>query len=601
MKWILYDAWGVIYTVGDDVQTLLRPYLQQKGFDIDAETLAAAYAPARDGQVGPEQFWASLGLDRQAETLEGEYLRCVPEIDPGFRPAAESLAGRYRLAMLSNCVGRWSQALRRRFGLEELLEHAIVSAEVGLSKPDPAIYQYTLRRLGCAGGDCVFIDDRPRNLRPAAAAGIRTILFARDGAAGDVAFDAVVRSHDQLPAAIAAIFQEYPPMPSVRDDLARVGEFIRDRHDPQVLADARRRHAAMLAGRECDYLPILLHRPCAAFDDVRRYDWAERFDDPDKSLLMQLLEHVVPAVSGDGDCVPGVRADTGVVNCMSVLGAGFDVPAHTRPVVTRYVPKDELAGLESPSDIRSLGTMPRVIEHTSHHRAVLAEHGLAEVVTVYHCDQQGPFDIAAQSRGHEIFIDLYDDPPFVHRLMEVCVDVYAAVTRLCKNLAEEPMTAGNAVGIYNQRGGVRMCGDSDILVSREQFAEFIAPYQQRALEPFGGGWLHYCGGVPDTGCKEGLHLHDLYAGIKGLRGLNFTTAGDWVAEARKLAGLGVANISSPFREADETLEAYFRRALGACDRRWGLLLYHPPVRDDERDGAADLWRSLQDELLCESG
>lgn len=45
-----------------------------------------------------------------------------------------------------------------------------------MAKPDPAIYELTLERLGLPGQACVFVDDRPRNLPPAAALGITTVL-----------------------------------------------------------------------------------------------------------------------------------------------------------------------------------------------------------------------------------------------------------------------------------------------------------------------------------------------------------------------------------------------------------------------------------------
>jgi hypothetical protein len=37
------------------------------------------------------------------------------------------------------------------------------SAEVGLAKPDPAIYQLTLDRLGVRPEEAIFIDDHVRN------------------------------------------------------------------------------------------------------------------------------------------------------------------------------------------------------------------------------------------------------------------------------------------------------------------------------------------------------------------------------------------------------------------------------------------------------
>ena len=142
------------------------------------------------------------------------------------------------------------------------------------------------------------------------------------------------------------------------------------------------------------------------------------------------------------------------------------------------------------------------------------------MVDVHHCDIQGPFDIACQALGPTIFTEIYDDPEFVHHLMNEATRAYIAVAQLCKTLQGEGETWGNASGFWMKQGGVRVCDDSGILLSRACFEEFVFPYHAKALAPFGGGWLHYCGGVPGGGRAEGVHLHDMYCRIPGLRGLN---------------------------------------------------------------------------------
>jgi FMN phosphatase YigB (HAD superfamily) len=53
----------------------------------------------------------------------------------------------------------------------------IDSSEVGLRKPDPAIYELLLERLGLPGHEVAYVDDWEDNLAPAAALGMRTVLF----------------------------------------------------------------------------------------------------------------------------------------------------------------------------------------------------------------------------------------------------------------------------------------------------------------------------------------------------------------------------------------------------------------------------------------
>jgi len=378
--------------------------------------------------------------------------------------------------------------------------------------------------------------------------------------------------------------------------LDRVLDLVAARLDPARVADARRRQADMFALRPSDFLPIIPRGDVPETAGLPDFDWARQFHDPAASLYQQLKDHVLPGLAGGGDFVPAVRPDTGVINGMTVLGAAFDVPAHTRPVITRYVPKESLAAFDVPDDVSALGCIPVMLEHARHHRSALAERGLAEHVRVAHADQQGPFDIAAQARGHEIFIDLYEDPAFVHALMEKCAQVYVAISRLSKSVDPAPVAGGAGSYFWMDTGTVRMCDDSGILISADQHRAFAAPTMAKALAAMGGGWMHYCGGMPGFNRKEGLHLHEVYAGIEGCRGLNWTTAGDWLGEMRRLRGLGLCHVGTLHRLDGEPLEACFRRALGVYPDRTGLIFDDPVLRPGEADRAADLWRHLQEDV-----
>jgi len=385
--------------------------------------------------------------------------------------------------------------------------------------------------------------------------------------------------------------------------LDRVCEMIAERACPKRIATAKRRHADVMAGCETDYLPIIFGAPLPAeCADWPSFNWQERFYVPAKSLFMQLRDMVLPRVCAGCDAVPGVRADLGTINCQTIFGAEWRVTPENRSVITKYVPKEVLAEFELPDDVSSLGVIPRMVEHMQHHLDALRRRGLGDVVGVYHCDQQGPFDIAAMTRGHDIFLDLHEDAGFVHHLMRMCTRLYVSVSKLCKRLAgEEVGGAGNAVGIWMEAGAVRMCGDSDILVGEELYRQFIQPYERQAFEQLGGGWYHYCGGWEGTGRAEGLHLHEAYAEIPLLAGLNWTTGRDWLGEMRKLARLGLVHIGSVPRGEGESLAAYFRRALSPYGARRGLLLggmwQGPVLRDGEHERAVEAWHRAQDEVF----
>jgi putative hydrolase of the HAD superfamily len=59
-----------------------------------------------------------------------------------------------------------------RDGWPEMFDTVVISGEVGLRKPEPAIYRLTAERLGLPPEQCVFVDDLRPNVQGASAVGM---------------------------------------------------------------------------------------------------------------------------------------------------------------------------------------------------------------------------------------------------------------------------------------------------------------------------------------------------------------------------------------------------------------------------------------------
>jgi putative hydrolase of the HAD superfamily len=130
------------------------------------------------GNMTAIEFWQSVSV---APNLENEYLQRHKLTDGliEFLEAINSRGG--EVWCLSNDLSEWSKKLRDRFKLERYLRGFVISGDVGLRKPDPAIFKYLFRRLNVSAGDAVFVDDNPKNLDPATELGLQTILFDASG------------------------------------------------------------------------------------------------------------------------------------------------------------------------------------------------------------------------------------------------------------------------------------------------------------------------------------------------------------------------------------------------------------------------------------
>jgi HAD superfamily hydrolase (TIGR01509 family) len=54
----------------------------------------------------------------------------------------------------------------RAAGLYEGFDPVLLSCEIHLAKPDPAVYEYALKALGLPGNEVLFIDDQQRFMPP---------------------------------------------------------------------------------------------------------------------------------------------------------------------------------------------------------------------------------------------------------------------------------------------------------------------------------------------------------------------------------------------------------------------------------------------------
>lgn len=80
-------------------------------------------------------------------------------------------------AILSNMVPDVLRYMRQEFAWLRHFTHLTWSCELGIVKPDPAIYALTCERLGLPPQECLFIDDKPENVRGAEEAGLAALRF----------------------------------------------------------------------------------------------------------------------------------------------------------------------------------------------------------------------------------------------------------------------------------------------------------------------------------------------------------------------------------------------------------------------------------------
>jgi putative hydrolase of the HAD superfamily len=180
------------------------------GFGGESATMQAIRDWAPSFRTG---VWTSVsrGLgtpDSVAEQLEHSFIderKNRVSVFEGARSALQALSTRFRLALVSNGPGDLQRIKLAAADLGGLFDHIIISGEVGVAKPRPAIFTLALERLGCAPQGALMIgDDWCNDVEGARLAGIEAIVVDRDRVGGSradrSAATATVRSFAEVPA-----------------------------------------------------------------------------------------------------------------------------------------------------------------------------------------------------------------------------------------------------------------------------------------------------------------------------------------------------------------------------------------------------------------
>ncbi len=106
-------------------------------------------------------------------------------LDPELVGWLRSQHPQYKTGILSNAWPGAREAFSRIYGLDGAVDALVISAEEGVTKPDPRIYRIAGDRLGVQPEEAVFVDDVVENVAGARAVGMRGVHFANTAQAID--------------------------------------------------------------------------------------------------------------------------------------------------------------------------------------------------------------------------------------------------------------------------------------------------------------------------------------------------------------------------------------------------------------------------------
>jgi len=182
---IIFDIGGVLIQEMDlDLGGEWNAWLGLKPGELTQRFIASGVPQlALTGEISRQEAWkrigASLGFtDEHLREYESKlWAQCFLYAD--MAQFLKSLRPRYKTATLSNDWQGAREENNRRFGLADAIQVDLMvySAEEGIAKPDPTIYQLTCERLGVTPQEAFFLDNSPICVQAAQQLGMYGIHF----------------------------------------------------------------------------------------------------------------------------------------------------------------------------------------------------------------------------------------------------------------------------------------------------------------------------------------------------------------------------------------------------------------------------------------
>ena len=183
IKVVFWDLGGVLVRTED--RTKREQWEQRLGMEprqLDRLIFGGEMGrKAALGKASVEEVWESVRQELDLSLDEREQLARDfwqgDDLDEELVAFIRRLRARFQTGLISNAWLELRELLEGHWQIDDAFDDLVISAEVGLMKPDPAIYKLALERLNAEADQAVFVDDFTQNIAAAADVGMHAVHF----------------------------------------------------------------------------------------------------------------------------------------------------------------------------------------------------------------------------------------------------------------------------------------------------------------------------------------------------------------------------------------------------------------------------------------
>jgi len=183
VRWLFFDLGNTLISeegpIRDRIQQMVRAFAE-RDIQVSAEEIKRAFEEA-SAEFAPRlivraiEKLADNPSDCDFILKRVKYRKELEEPYPEAYELLSRLASGYKIGVIAN-QSSGTEARLKNYGLAPFISICLSSTEVGLKKPNPAIFRLAIERAQCEPQQVVMVGDRIDNdIRPAKSLGWRTI------------------------------------------------------------------------------------------------------------------------------------------------------------------------------------------------------------------------------------------------------------------------------------------------------------------------------------------------------------------------------------------------------------------------------------------
>lgn len=216
---ITFDFGGTI-TYGElekeEFRSRLINYLKSQGYSAGLAKLEKARREMLRGLISVRRLHREirledlyqdllfkLGLHPDIEILNHIHRLYIRSFNirlvPGVEEVLKALNVNYRLAVVSNAMSNVARHAIKKYKLERYFDTVVISRDIGIRKPDPEIFNFTLENLGTARDKTIHVGNSlEEDVEGATRAGMKAIWIGENSGVIDIRPDHIVQNIEEL-------------------------------------------------------------------------------------------------------------------------------------------------------------------------------------------------------------------------------------------------------------------------------------------------------------------------------------------------------------------------------------------------------------------